>query len=234
MCDDPKQRIDNGMTHRLHLLCTLVGLILCGGIPAFAQEEPRQAPDRIFGMLPNFTTVEDPKAVTPITTKATFRMAALNSFDPYVFPFVGVVAGVAQAENHDKSWGRGAAGYGRRFAASMADNSIGSFLTTAIAPALFRQDPRYFEQGDGSVWQRTGYAASRTLVSRSRSGQRQFNYSEIAGNAAAALVSNAYYPASARSLSDTLSRWGTQVLWDTLSNELKEFWPDIRRKLHKS
>ena len=222
------------MTHRLHLLCTLVGLILCGGSPAFAQEEPRQAPDRIFGVLPNFTTVEDANAVRPITTKATFRMAALNSFDPYVFPFVGAVAGVAQAGNQDKFWGQGAAGYGRRFAVSMADNSVGSFFTTAIAPALFHQDPRYFELGYGSVWQRAGYAASRTLVTRSRSGQRQVNYSEIAGNAAAAVISNAYYPSENRSLSDTLTRWGTQVMWDTLSNELKEFWPDIRRKLHKS
>jgi len=24
-----------------------------------------------------------------------------------------------------------------------------------------------------------------------------------------------------------------QVMWDTLSNELKEFWPDVRRKLHR-
>jgi hypothetical protein len=87
MCDDAKQRIDNGMTHRLHLRCTLVGLILGGGFTAFAQEEPPQAPDRIFGVLANYTTVEDPNAVTPITTKARFRMAALNSFDPYVFPF---------------------------------------------------------------------------------------------------------------------------------------------------
>jgi len=30
-----------------------------------------------------------------------------------------------------------------------------------------------------------------------------------------------------------LSRWGMQVMWDTLSNELKEFWPDVRRKLHR-
>jgi hypothetical protein len=43
----------------------------------------------------------------------------------------------AQAENHDQPWGGGAAGYGRWFAISMADNSIGSFFTTAIAPALF-------------------------------------------------------------------------------------------------
>jgi len=25
---------------------------------------------------------------------------------------------------------------------------------------------------------------------------------------------------------------GTQVMWDAASNELKEFWPDIRRTMH--
>jgi hypothetical protein len=70
------------------------------------------------------------------------------------------------------------------------------------------------------------------VITRSRSGQRQFNYSEIGGNGAAAAISNAYYPSEGRSLTDTLTRWGTQVMWDMLSNELKEFWPDIRRKIH--
>src|SRR5476651_2282885 len=39
-------------------------------------------------------------------TTATFRMAALNAFDPYVFPFVGVTAALAQLENQEKSLGR--------------------------------------------------------------------------------------------------------------------------------
>jgi hypothetical protein len=26
-------------------------------------------------------------------------------------------------------------------------------------------------------------------------------------------------------------RWGMQVMWDTLSNEMKEFWPDIHNYL---
>src|ERR1700681_1302118 len=46
----------------------------------------------MFGVLPNYTTVEDGDVATRITTKQTFQMAALRSFDPYVFPFVGVVS----------------------------------------------------------------------------------------------------------------------------------------------
>ena len=70
-------------------------------------------------------------------------------------------------------------------------------------------------------------------MTRGASGASQFNLSEIGGNAFAAGVSNLYYPAADRTLPSTLTRWGTQIMWDTLSNELKEFWPDIRRKIRK-
>ena len=84
--------------------------------------------------------------------------------------------------------------------------------------------------GTGGFWRRAAYAASRSVVTRRRD-RLQFNVSEIGGNAAAAGLSNLYYPADNRSVAATLDRWQTQVMWDTLSNELKEFWPDLRRAL---
>ena len=54
---------------------------------------------------------------------------------------------------------------------------------------------------------------------------------EIGGNAVAASLSNLYYSPADRTVTGTLTRLGSQVLWNCLSNELKEFWPDIRRKL---
>jgi hypothetical protein len=41
-----------------------------------------------------------------------------------------------------------------------------------------------------------------------------------------------YYPSEDHSSTQTLTRWGMQVMWDAVSNEFKEFWPDIRRKMH--
>jgi hypothetical protein len=74
---------------------------------------------------------------------------------------------------------------------------------------------------------------SRSAVTRTDAGGSQFNVSEIGGNLLAAGLSNVYYPAGSRSVSNTLTRWGTQVMWDTLANELKEFWPDFHRKIRK-
>ena len=45
------------------------------------------------------------------------------------------------------------------------------------------------------------------------------------------VASRAYDPSSGRTVSATLSRWGSQLLCDALANELKEFWPDVHQHL---
>lgn len=198
-----------------------------------SQEQGGNPNDRIFGVIPNYTTVEEADKAKPLKAKGKFKMAAEDSFDPYAFPFVGLLAAINQAQGNQESWGQGAAGYAKRYGAAFGDNTIGNFMTTAVFPSLLRNDPRYYQLGEGGFFHRAGYAISRIFVTRTDSGHKQFNYSEIAGNAVGAGISNAYYPAVDRSLSNTLTRWGTGVMWDTLSNGLKEFWPDIRRKLRK-
>jgi hypothetical protein len=203
-----------------------------------AQADPKADPaagaskDRIFGVLPNYTTVTKNTQVKPITNRDAFKMAALDSFDPFVYPLFGFVAAVNQAENQEPTLGRGWSGYGKRYGTAFADNTVCSIVTTGLMPSLLKQDPRYFLRGTGSVGSRLGYAASRSVVTRSRKGRPVFNLSEVGGTLVVASVSNLYYPAHDRTWSDTIVRWGTQAMWDTVATELKEFWPDIRRKLH--
>ncbi len=144
-----------------------------------ARDEHLPSSTHMFGVLPNYTTVEEGDTASRITTKQTFQMAALGSFDPYVFPFVGVVT----AMNHVPGQS-----YAHRYMISLADNSIGNFLTTAVMPRAMGQDPRYCESGKGSVPRRIGYAASRSVITRSRAGNSQFNVSELGGNALAATL----------------------------------------------
>jgi len=181
---------------------------------------------RLFGIFPNHTAVEGATEFEPISAGDKFKMAGLNTFDPVIYAFVGIMATV------NRSYGSGASGYFKQYAASFTDNTSGNMMTTAVLPSVLHQDPRYFQRGEGRMLGRVGYAASRIVVIRGDSGHHQFNLSEIGGTAAAAGISNAYYPDSERTLSATATRWGLQMMWDTLSNELKEFWPDVRRKIH--
>jgi hypothetical protein len=108
---------------------------------------------------------------------------------------------------------------------------VGNSFTEFLLPVAFKQDPRYFTKGHGSFLNRTGYALSRIVITRSDKDTEQFNISELAGNLAAAGVSNAYYPANERGISNTMNNYAVQVGLDAGFNVVKEFWPDIQHNI---
>jgi hypothetical protein len=189
--------------------------------------------DRLFLVIPNYTTVEVPTTFTPLTVKQKFKLGAEDAFDPYAFPLAGVLAGFAQAENDDPTWGQGLKGYGKRYAAGYGDTVTGSFMTTGVFPSLFHEDPRYFRKGTGGFGSRSLYALKRMIVTRTDSGGSSFNFSEYVGNAVAAGLSLTYHSREDRTLSSFMSGWGTQIAIDVIANVAKEFWPDIRHKMFK-
>jgi hypothetical protein len=190
--------------------------------------------DRLFFTLPNFLTLENANQVPPLTAGQKFKVVGRSSFDYVQFPWYGFLAGISQAENSEPGYGQGAAGYGKRFGAAFADGSIENFMTSAVFPSLLRQDPRFFQSGKGGFWHRTGYAMSRVIITRGDSGHSQANFSEVIGSALSAGISTySYHPRADRNLRNTASVWGSQVGYDTLTYVVKEFWPDIRRKIRK-
>jgi hypothetical protein len=204
--------------------------------PIQEQKPPNQAQspqnDRLFFLLPNYLTVENSGKIPPLTTGQKFKLVALGTFDPIEFPYVGILAGINQAENQDPSYGQGFKGYAKRYGAGFADTTVENFMAGAVIPSLLHEDPRYFQSGKGGFWHRAGYAASRMIITRTDSGKRQFNYSEWGGSAVAAAISVTYHPAQDRNAASAANVWVTQLWGDALSFEIKEFWPDIKRKLH--
>jgi hypothetical protein len=214
--------------------------------PAGQQEKPK-APDittqeqqtgtsneRLFWILPDFLLIENVKSLPPLSTGAKFKVVARSSFDYVEYPVYGMLAGISQAENSEPGYGRGAAGYAKRYGTAFADGTIESFVTGAILPSILRQDPRYYQLGKGGFWRRTGYAVSFIFITRADSGSIQFNYSEIVGSALSAGISTySYHPCGQRTVRNSLSVWGTQVGYDTISIVFNEFWPDIRRHFSK-
>jgi hypothetical protein len=187
--------------------------------------------DRIFEVIPNYGTVENANALPPLTTGQKFRLATASVFDWGAYPFNGALSAIAQARNDPKQWGQGWDAYGKRFGASFADNSIGTYMTTAVFPSLLHEDPRYYQLGRGGFRRRAYHAVNRLFVTRTDSGHEHFNYSESIGNAVAAAISNIYHVPQDRNASRNATTFGFLILYDGLSNGLKEFWPDIRRKV---
>jgi hypothetical protein len=190
--------------------------------------------DRLFYTLPNFLTLENADKAPPLSVGEKFRVTARSSFDPVTFVWHGLQAGISQANNSEPGYGQGAEGYAKRYAQNFADGTIENFTTQAIFPSILHLDPRYFQSGQGGVKRRILYAVGRIFVTRSDSGQSELNYSEFLGSTTAAIISTySYHPRGDRDLSTAASVWASELGFDTLNNLIKEFWPDIRRKLHR-
>lgn len=201
--------------------------------PNNPQSNPLPTEDkRIFGVIPNNRTTEESIPFHAISAKQKVTIAAKDSFDWPVFPTAAAFAGLYQIENQNPSFGQGVEGYAKRFATAYGDQMIGDMMTEGFVPVITHEDPRYFRLGEGSVLYRTGYALKQIVVTRTDSGGHSFNLSEWGGNAIAVALSNAYYP-DTRTASDNAERLIIACGTDAFSNILKEFWPDVKKKLQK-
>jgi hypothetical protein len=135
----------------------------------------------------------------PLTAKQKFKLAWRSNVDPFNWLMNAGFSGAQQATNSFKGYGQGMQGFGKRMGANTADNFFAVMIGGAIFPSLFRQDPRYFYKGAGTVRSRIGYAFATTVICKGDNLRWQFNYSGILGGLAAGGISNIYYPASDRS-----------------------------------
>jgi hypothetical protein len=183
------------------------------------RSEERQ---RLIGVIPNFYTSYIWDAA-PLNTKQKFSFAARDTFDPISFVGVSIAAGIEQANNTYAGYGQGAAGYGKRWAARFGDGRSSDFLSHAVFPSLFHQDPRYFYQGTGSKKSRLYHALSYAFVARSDSGHLMPNYSYFLGDMCSGALSNAYYPHADRGANLVFTNAAIGLAGRAGSTVLREF-----------
>jgi hypothetical protein len=207
------------------------GLLL--GQQTSPMPNPAQPEDkRIFWIIPNYRTSPSLRPYKPLTPEEKFKIATEDSFDRGTAALAVLFGGEAQLTNATPAFGQGAKGYARYLGTSYADFVIGDMMTEAIYPVMLHQDPRYFRRGEGSAWLRLAGAAGQIFWTHTDSDHTRFNFSEVVGNSTAVAISTAYYPDN-RTATDAVSKLGVQFGVDMAANVLKEFWPDINRKLSR-
>jgi hypothetical protein len=178
---------------------------------------------RVFGIIPNFFVVYAPNA-PPLSTRQKYHLALRDSVDPVTFLGAAFFAGIEQEDGDFKGYGQGASGYAKRFGAAYGDDFIGGMLGSAVLPSLFKQDPRYFYKGTGSIKSRALYAMESSFLCRGDNGKRQFNYSGILGGLGGAGISNLYYPAADRNGAGlTFQNTGIGIAIGSAQNLFQEF-----------
>ena len=194
-----------------------------------ATEEVReQEHQRILSFIPNFYVSYRPDAA-PLTTKLKYQLAWKSSTDVVTIAGVAFLAGLQQAGDQYSEFGQGAQGYAKRFGAAYGDAFVSTFLSGAVFPSLFKQDPRYFYRGTGSTKKRILYAISNSVWCKGDNGRWQVNYSNIAGAVSGAALASTYYPSTNEGmeiLQDSLIRMGES----SLAGVVQEF---VLRKLTK-
>src|SRR5580704_15130198 len=212
-------------------LCCLA-VVSAAGLNVRAQENTQPATEdkRILGIFTNHRTTDDSEKLSKLTPSGKFAIAWADATDRAIFFQTALLAGIGQAKDSNPSFGQGVEGYAKRFGTTYGDFAIENMMTEGVFPTLLHQDPRYFRRGEGTKLSRLAYAASRLFFTHGDSGSNQFNYSEILGAATSVAISNAYYP-DGRTVGNNVGKYTEQLGFDAASNVLKEFWPDLKRKL---
>ena len=204
-------------------------------VPTAQQVAPAQSPGlqeehpRLFWIIPTYR-VSNSKAPVSMSSPEKFRLFVRNTTDPSTVIYAAFTAGIKQADNKLSGYGQGAAGYGKRLGAGLANATSAGFFRTFLFASLLHEDPRYFRQGSGPSKNRLEYAMIRPVVTRKDSGGRAFNWSGLLGSIAASSLSNVYYPETDRGVGPTFRRAATGIPISVIDNLIHEFGPDLERK----
>jgi len=197
--------------------------------PLTAEEQLKlQEKQRVMGVMATFNTTSDRNAL-PLSPGQKFQLFFKGETDPWPFFLAAVVAGIGQADDSYPEWGQGMQGYGKRIGGAYTDAFIGNFFGNALLPSIMHEDPRYFQKGTGGFTKRALWAASSTVWCRRDNGSWGPNYANVGGNLIGAAIARVYYPASERTVGDTIQDGLTVSAEGIVGSEVIEFWPDIAR-----
>ena len=142
-------------------------------------------------------------------------------------------SGISAALADRRYLGVGASGYFSTYGMNAADETNFVLFNGFLFPTLFHEDPRYIPLDHGSVSQRLAYSFTRIVVVRSDSGKPKFNESRLLGTLISTSISSAYYSKVGAdvSIKGNFADFGINIASEAAFDILKEFWPDVARKL---
>ncbi len=225
------------MSFVAHAGAPLAALALVATVSSLAQTSSIDGlnAERIFGIMPNFATVNVPTPSTaPLTRKQKWNLAWKESIDPFNLVNAAIGAGFSQIGDQTPSYGNGGAAFAKRYGAALADFTTQNVFSAGVLANLLHQDPRYFRKGpEYGVLHRVGYSVTRIAVARQDSGKQAFNTSGIFGMMLGIGASNLYYPKSSVNWEVMEGRITTSLTGSLIGNLTSEFWPDLQRFFHK-
>ena len=181
-----------------------------------------------FAMLPLTA-----QSYEPLTGEARLKWFAKATYSPRSLLVAGPITSAWRTyNNRPEEWGPHWEGFGKRYGARLLNNSVVNGLD-ASAGAIWNEDPRYFRVGQGPVRQRLTQALKQTWMSRYGDGEYHFGAAKAIGIAGGSFAQKLWMPDSVTSNRDCLVRIGGGYSGRLFGNLLREFSPDLLKKLKR-
>jgi hypothetical protein len=178
-------------------------------------------------------TIQPGQTAPLLSTHAKVVLGLRESFT--LFSVVGwtASAGFSQLTNGSPNYGTDSGAFGQRLGATSLRLISQNVIGNAFFAPVFHEDPRYYKMGPGhNIAERTLYAATRALITRSDDGRSQPNYSLLSGHLAGAALTNTYYPSINRGFGETAKTFGNSIGGSAVGFVATEFLDDALRFAH--
>ncbi len=200
-----------------------------------SQSTPRPQQERLFGVMPNFTTISAGTKPVPAGWKTDFKIANRQNYDYTSVSFLFITSSVAYLQDSHPALDtvNGAnAPYWAYLWRGFLDKTDGTYQGTFFFPALLREDTRYYAMGRGSKKRRTLHAVEALVVAHNYQQKPIFNAAGLLGKVGTQAVSTTYYPAGSEDFGVLAEKFTYACLRQAGFTVFREFSPDLSALLH--
>jgi hypothetical protein len=166
--------------------------------------------------------------VVPLTAHDNLRSAVRGVIDPFNLMTIAADAAIGIGSDSHTAYGPGFEGFAKYAGVSLTEDMTGEFFGTFLVPSLMHQDPHYHRRPYVSIKRRFLHTFTAVVWSQSYTGKPMFNYANIFGGIATAVVSNTFVPGPDRQgFANTAHRLGVAFAISPSGNMIEEFLPDL-------
>jgi hypothetical protein len=166
--------------------------------------------------------------VVPLTARDNLRSAVRGVIDPFNLMTIAADAAIGIGSDSHSVYGPGFEGFSKYAGVSLTEDMTGEFFGTFLVPSIMHQDPHYHRQPFMSIKRRFLHTFVAVVWSQSYTGKPMFNYANIVGGIATAVVSNTFVPGPNRQgFGNTAQRLALAFAISPSGNMIEEFVPDL-------
>ena len=169
----------------------------------------------------------------PLTGEQRLQWFSRSTYGPRSLLISGPLTSAWRTyNNRPEDWGPHWEGFGKRYSARLLNNSVTNGLEGSFG-AAWNEDPRYFPLGQGAIGKRLGSALKQTWMSRYGNGEYHFGAARAIGIVGGAFAQKLWMPESVTSNRACAINIGGGYAGQFFSNLLREFSPDLLKKLKR-